>query len=51
MPTPYCPTAGSVMPSLPHARRKNASGNLDQDAGAVALQRIGAGGAAMRAGC
>ena len=27
MPTPYWPSAGSVMPSLPQARRRNASGS------------------------
>ena len=48
MPTPYWPTAGSVRPCAPHARAQERVGKLDQDAGAVALQRIGAGRAAMR---
>ena len=48
MPTPYWPTAGSVRPWLAARAAQERVGNLDQDAGAVALQRIGAGRAAMR---
>ena len=48
MPTPYWPTAGSVMPELAARAAQERVGQLDQDARAVALQRIGAGGAAMR---
>ena len=47
MPTPYWPTAGSVRPCRPQARRRNASGSWIRMPGAVALQRIGARRAAM----
>ena len=47
MPTPYWPTAGSVMPELAAGAAQEGVGQLDQDAGAVALQRVGAGGAAV----
>ena len=48
MPTPYSPTAGSLMPCLPHLVAEERVGDLDQDAGAVAQQRVGADRAAVR---
>ena len=47
-PTPYWPAGGSSMPCLRHLLAEEAVGNLHQHAGAVAHQRIGADGAAMR---
>ena len=47
MPTPYCPIAGSVRPCAAADAAQERVGQLDQDAGAVALQRIGARRAAM----
>ncbi len=44
MPTPYSPAGGNVTPCLAISSRKKASGNLDQDAGTVAHQRISADG-------
>ena len=48
MPTPYWPIAGSVIAELAARAAEEGVGQLHEDARAVALQRIGAGGAAMR---
>ena len=47
MPTPYSPSGGSVTPCLAISSRKKLIRDLDQNAGAVACQRIGADRAAM----
>ena len=47
MPTPYSPGAGRVDAGRGHLGAIELVGNLDQDAGPVAHQRIGADGAAM----
>ena len=47
MPTPYSPSGGSVMPCLRHLLAEEPVRNLDQDAGAVAGQRVGADRAAV----
>ena len=51
MPTPYSPGAGSAMLERAHALREERVRDLDQDAGAVAGQRVAAAGAAVRRGC
>ena len=48
IPTPYWPTAGKRQPLRPAGLAQEHVRQLDQDAGAVALQRIGARRAAMR---
>ncbi len=40
MPTPYSPGGGRFTPCFAISSRKNCVGNLDQDAGAVAHQRV-----------
>ena len=47
MPTPYSPGGGSSTPCFAISSRKYWSGNLDQDAGAVAHQLVGADRAAV----
>ena len=47
MPTPYAPALGSFTPWLRHLLAEEGVGDLDQQARAVAVQRIGAGGAAV----
>ena len=47
-PTPYWPAGGRVDALLRHLLAEETVGNLHQHAGAVAHQRIGADGAAMR---
>ena len=47
MPTPYSPGGGSVDALRRHLVAIELVGNLDQDAGAVAHQLVGADGAAM----
>ena len=47
MPTPYSPSGGSVTPCLAISSAEQLVRDLDQDPGAVAGQRIGAGRPAM----